>query len=257
VTGEEQRQLDELGWVVIPGVMEGGFLQEIRARIECLWEEEGANAGSEFRKEPGARRLANLVDKGEVFERVVSHPRILDAVRSVLGDDFKLSSLNARSTDPWWPECQPLHCDLGAVADECGFWVCNTIWLLDDFTPTNGATRIVPGSQRRGKLPQKELADPQAPHPDEVLLLGEAGTVVVMNTHAWHGGTANRTGQPRRALHALYTRGDKPQQLYQKALLRPETQARLSPELRRILALDDPRNDEISSKTTGMSGFLK
>ena len=78
-----------------------------------------------------------------------------------------------------------------------------------------------------------------------------------MNTHAWHGGTANRTGQPRRALHAFYTRGDKPQQQYQKALLRPETQARLPLELRRILALDDPRNDELSSKTTGMSGFLR
>src|SRR5580704_11108698 len=99
-------------------------------------------------------------------------------------EDFKLSSLNARSTDPWWPECQPLHCDAGAVAEESGFWVCNTIWLLDDFTPNNGATRIVPGSQHRRKLPQQELADPQAPHPEEVLVLGEAGSVVVMNTHA-------------------------------------------------------------------------
>lgn len=257
VTNEQLRQLDDAGWVSLPGTMEDGLLGELRARVERLWEEEDANAGSEFRKEPGARRLANLVDKGEVFERVVSYPRVLGAVRHVLGEDFKLSSLNARSTDPWWPECQPLHCDAGAVADESGFWVCNTIWLLDDFTPENGATRIVPGSQRWRKLPQQELADPQARRPGEILVLGEAGTVVVMNTHAWHGGTANRTGQPRRALHAFYTRGDKPQQQYQKALLRAETQARLSPELRRILALDDPRNDEISSKISGMSGFLR
>jgi ectoine hydroxylase-related dioxygenase (phytanoyl-CoA dioxygenase family) len=257
VTSETLQQLDEQGYIALPGSMDEAFLQEIRARVEQLWEEEDTNAGSEFRKEPGARRLANLVDKGEVFERVVSHPGVLAAVRHVLGDDFKLSSLNARSTDPWWAECQPLHCDAGAVADHAGFWVCNTIWLLDDFTPTNGATRVVPGSQRLGKLPQQELADPQAPHPDEVLVLGHAGTVVVMNTHAWHGGTANQTGNPRRALHAFYTRGDKPQQQYQKALLRPETQTRLSPELRRILALDDPRNDEISSQTTGMSGFLR
>lgn len=257
MTREALQQLDELGWTSLPGAMDSGFLQEIRTRVEQLWEEEGANAGSEFRKEPGSRRLANLVDKGEVFERVVSHPGVLAAVRHVLSEDFKLSSLNARSTDPWWPECQPLHCDAGAVADDSGFWVCNTIWLLDDFTPTNGATRIVPGSQYRRKLPQQELADPEAPHPDETLVLAEAGAVVVMNTHAWHGGTANRTANPRRALHAFYTRGDKPQQQYQKALLSPETQQRLSPELRRILALDDPRNDELSSKTTGMSGFLR
>jgi ectoine hydroxylase-related dioxygenase (phytanoyl-CoA dioxygenase family) len=257
VTDQKLDQLDKLGWLALPGVMDDGFLDEIRARVEQLWDEEGENAGAEFRKEPGARRLANLVDKGEVFERVVTDPRVLDAVRHVLGDDFKLSSLNARSTDPWSPDCQPLHCDAGAVADESGFSVCNTIWLLDDFTAANGATRIVPGSQNWRRQPQQELVDPQAPHPEEVLVLGNAGTVVVMNTHAWHGGTANRTGQPRRALHAFYTRSDKPQQQYQNALLRPETKARLSPEARRVLALDDVRNDEISSKITVMSGFLR
>ena len=74
MTHDRLRQLDELGWVALPGAMDDAFLQEIRARVEQLWEQEAANAGSEFRKEPGARRLANLVDKGEVFERVVSHP---------------------------------------------------------------------------------------------------------------------------------------------------------------------------------------
>jgi Phytanoyl-CoA dioxygenase (PhyH) len=251
------RQLDEAGWTLAPTAMDANFLEELRAAVERLWEIEGENAGSEFRKEPGARRLANLVDKGEIFERVVSHPLVLEGVRCVLGDDFKLSSLNARSTDPFWADCQPLHCDAGAIADDFGFSVCNTIWLLDDFTSMNGATRIVPGTQRSRQLPQKALDDPQVPRPNEILVLGKAGDVVVMNTHAWHGGTANRTAKPRRALHAFYTRGDKPQQQYQKALLRPETKARLSPQLRRILALDDPRNDELSSKTTGMSGFLK
>jgi hypothetical protein len=257
LSGEDLRRLDGAGWVCVPQAMDPGFLEEVRAAVERLWDAEGENAGAEFRKEPGARRLANLVDKGEVFERVVSHRELLEAVGHVLGEDFKLSSLNARSTDPFWPEAQPLHCDAGAVADESGFWVCNTIWLLDDFTAENGATRIVPGTHHARQLPQNALADPHAQHPDEVLVLGKAGDVVVMNTHAWHGGTANRTGSPRRALHAFYTRGDKPQQQYQKALLRSETQARLSPELRRILALDDPRNDELSSKTTGMSGFLR
>lgn len=257
LSAEQLRQLDQAGWVALPGAMDPAFLEELRAAVERLWEAEGENAGAEFRKEPGARRLANLVDKGEVFERVVSHPEVLDAVRHVIGDDFKLSSLNARSTDPLWPECQPLHCDAGAIPDEAGYSICNAIWLLDDFTAANGATRVVPGSHRWRQLPQHALADAQAAHPQEVLVLGKAGDVVVMNTHAWHGGTANRTPQARRALHAFFTRGDKPQQQYQKQLLRAETQARLSPELRRILALDDARNDELSSKTTGMSGFLR
>jgi len=49
--------------------------------------------------------------------------------------------------------------------------------------------------------PEKALADLYAPHPQEILLTGRAGTVVVMNAHMWHGGTANRTAAHRRAMH--------------------------------------------------------
>jgi hypothetical protein len=58
-------------------------------------------------------------------------------------------------------------------------------------------------------------------------------------------------------MHVYYTRWDKPQQQYQKRLLRPEVQNRLSPAARRLLALDDPLNDKLSSQLSGMSGFLK
>ena len=90
-----------------------------------------------------------------------------------------------------------------------------------------------------------------------MLVTGKAGTVVVMNAHMWHGGTDNHTGVPRRAMHVYFTRGDKPQQQYQKKLVRPEVQARLGPLARKLLALDDPRNDEMAESGAGVSGFLK
>jgi ectoine hydroxylase-related dioxygenase (phytanoyl-CoA dioxygenase family) len=257
MTDSERDSLDTAGYVVLKNVLNPEALEQVRNRVEELYDLEGENAGSEFRKEPGARRLANLVDKGEIFQRLIATPRVLTLVAHVLGDRFKLSSFNARSANPHSNEAQPLHCDAAAIADEKGFWVCNTIWLLDDFTAMNGATRVIPGSQHWQKLPQHAMADPAQSHPEETLLLAPAGAVVVMNTHAWHGGTANRTGAHRRALHAFYCRSDKPQQQYQKRLLRPETQAALSHELRQLLALDDPLNDELSSAETGASGFLK
>lgn len=257
MTPAEQRQLDKDGYTLVARFLDDQMVGVLRNRVEELYEIEGESAGSEFRNEPGARRLANLVDKGEIFQRLIAMPRILDLVGHVLGPRFKLSSFNARSANPYSSEAQPLHCDAGAVPDAAGFWVCNTIWLLDDFTLDNGATRVVPGSQNWHKLPQAVLADPEQRHPDEVLLLAPAGSVIVMNTHAWHGGTANKTFAPRRALHAFYCRFDKPQQQYQKRLLRPETQAQLSPELRALLALDDPLNDELSSTGSNASGFLK
>jgi ectoine hydroxylase-related dioxygenase (phytanoyl-CoA dioxygenase family) len=146
---------------------------------------------------------------------------------------------------------------MGAIADDQGYWVCNTVWLLDDFTAENGATRMIPGSHKWRTRPQDQLDDPMAPHPDEVLLIGRAGSIAVMNAHLWHGGTANRTAAPRLAMHAFYCRGDKPQQQYQKSLLRAETQAGLTADARAILALDDPLNDEMSANVTVRSGFMK
>ena len=146
---------------------------------------------------------------------------------------------------------------MGAVPDEQGYWVCNTVWMLDDFTRENGPTRMVPGSHKWGTRPQDVLDDLFAPHPEEVLLTGKAGTIAVMNAHLWHGGTANLTARPRLAMHGFYCRRDKPQQQYQKQLLRADVQASLSPDLRRLLALDDPLNDELSANVTVRSGFMK
>jgi ectoine hydroxylase-related dioxygenase (phytanoyl-CoA dioxygenase family) len=257
MTEQERRQLDERGYVLLENGMDDGLLRELRARIGELLEEEGDRAGAEFKQEEHAHRLANLVDKGEVFRRAIVLPELLSYVRHVLGPDIKLSSLNARSADPKTDVGQPLHVDMGAIPDDKGYWVCNTVWMLDDFTPENGATRMIPGSHTWGTRPQDLLTDPTAPHPDEVLLTGKAGSIAVMNAHMWHGGTANRTSMPRLAMHAFYCRGDKPQQQYQKQLLRPGVQAALTAGLRRILALDDPLNDELSSGVTVRSGFMK
>lgn len=250
---EEKSLLQEQGYLIVRGVMDAVWLEELRMATGRLLKEEGENAGGEFRKEVGSDRLANLVDKGECFQRLVSHPMLLEAAEAVLGPDWKLSSLNYRAALPGDKGLQPLHCDMGLLPDLLGNAVFNSIWMLDDFTEENGPTRYVPGSHRSGALPEHG----SAPHPDEQVALGKAGDVILMNAHMWHGGTANRTAVPRRSLHGFFVRGDQPQQQYQKRLLRPETMAGLSPLLRRVLALDDERNDAISSVASGKSGFLK
>ena len=73
------------------------------------------------------------------------------------------------------------------------------------------------------------------PHPDEIVLLGSAGTAVVFNSHLWHGGTQNRTDKPRRALHSAYVRRDKKQQTIFRDYLLPATYERLSAAQRYLL----------------------
>ena len=200
----DRRQLDEMGYLVLPDFVPAPMLEEMLERVETLWAEEGDDAGAEFRLEPGTRRLANLVDKGDVFARMIVMSGILECIEAVIGSDYKLSSLNARSTNPHNPEAQPWHVDAGAIEDERGYWVCNTIWMLDDFTPDNGATRMIPRSHHWRRLPEPGNREAL---PDERLVTGSAGTVVVMNTHMWHA----RHRQPHRpvpprAARLLHTR---------------------------------------------------
>ncbi|MDE0736905.1 MAG: phytanoyl-CoA dioxygenase family protein [Pirellulaceae bacterium] len=257
VPREKRKQLlDEQGFLLLPGFTSPTELDELDQRIKQLLEQEGDRAGSEFKQEPYSRRLSNLINKGEIFRRLAGQPAILDLVQLVLGEHYKLSSMNARSANPRQPGGQPLHADMAAIADDQGAWVCNIIWLVNDFTPNNGCLRLVPGSHQWRTLPQDSMEDPLHLHPEEIHLTAQRGALIVLNAHVWHAGTANQTDHPRTALHGFYCRRDKPQQQYQKELVDPELQRQLPPALRQLLAVDDPHNDVLANQQTRRSGFL-
>jgi ectoine hydroxylase-related dioxygenase (phytanoyl-CoA dioxygenase family) len=230
---ETAGRLDRDGYAPLPGVLNGAQLEAIRVRLVELLAAEGDQAGLEVHQEAGTDRLADLVNKGEMFWPCFTDPRLLACMDHVLGD-FKLSSLNFRAALPGQGR-QNLHTDWGGPVEPGEYQVCNSIWLLDDFTADNGATRVVPGSHRAGTVPRLAMPDPAGRHLDEVLVTGAAGTVVVFNSHLWHGGTQNCSDRPRRALHSYFTRRDHGQQLDQKKYIRPQTLAALSPAARFIL----------------------
>lgn len=230
----EKDQLDRDGYLPLANILSAEQIARIGERTDELIALEGEKAGTEVHQEAGTTRLSDLVNKDPVFEICFTHPRVLAAISHVLGGDLKLSSLNYRAALPG-SGLQGLHADWSGPVAPGDYYVCNSIWLLDDFTEFNGATRVVPGSQRSGQIPQAAMPDPTQPHPNEVLLTAPAGTVVIFNSHTWHGGTLNRTDRPRRGLHSYFTRRGHQQQLDQKAYIRPETYQRLSPAARFIL----------------------
>src|SRR5258705_13713469 len=125
MTAAQIHQLQAEGNLVLPNVIDAEWLSVLREAVARQLEIEGENAGAEFRKEENAQRLANLVDKGEVFRRMIVHPELLKAAAAVLGPDFKLGSLNYRAAEPLSNSAQPLHCDMGLAPDAKGNAVFN------------------------------------------------------------------------------------------------------------------------------------
>src|SRR4051812_36233774 len=99
LSDDQKRQLHELGYLTLSGAV-AALRDAVLEQLEALYAREGDHSGSEFKQEPGARRLANLVDKHPVFGDCIVQPILLACVREVLGERFKLSSLNARSANP-------------------------------------------------------------------------------------------------------------------------------------------------------------
>lgn len=94
-----------------------------------------------------------------------------------------------------------LHSDQGYVPLEIQIpLVANVMWMLDDFTDANGATRVVPGSHRAGWHP--DPADP----PATLAATGPAGSALVFDGRLWHGTGRNVTDQPRHGLLTYFSR---------------------------------------------------
>jgi ectoine hydroxylase-related dioxygenase (phytanoyl-CoA dioxygenase family) len=75
----------------------------------------------------------------------------------------------------------------------------SAIWALDDFTEHNGATEVIPGSQRWGP---DESAAPDDPRAVKVTM--RAGSVVVFAGTLIHRGGANRAATTRLGITPQY-----------------------------------------------------
>jgi ectoine hydroxylase-related dioxygenase (phytanoyl-CoA dioxygenase family) len=148
--------------------------------------------------------VVGLIGAGEAFDRVYQHPKVLAAVHHVLQRSFRVAQLHGREPLADFGQ-QGLHADARPRSASEPFGIVTTIWMIDDFTPDNGATRIVPRSHLFRNPPPKALADRRvAHHKDEMVVTGSAGTVLLFNGHLWHGGTQNRSGARRRAVQLLF-----------------------------------------------------
>src|SRR5258705_11144484 len=200
----EPEALDREGYVILPGVVDVDWLEQLRAAFESGCEKDG---GATVVKESGTRHLNDLVNRDPVFEDVYTHPRVLAAVHHILRDAFRVSQIGGRDPLPGYGQ-QGLHADWTTRSKGEPFRIATTIWLLDDFTSENGATRVVPGTHHLLGQPPKSFADPASRHPDQRIIVAKAGSVLVFNGHIWHSGTGNKSTRSRRVLQCSFVGRD-------------------------------------------------
>jgi len=199
LSAEEMSALDGDGYVVMPRIIDSDWLADLRTAFEAGCEK----SGSPVVKESGTRHVDDLINRGPVFERAYTHPRVLSAIHHVLPDGFRVGQLGGRDPLPGYGQ-QGLHADWTARTKGEPFRAVTAIWLLDDFTLENGATRVVPGTHLLLGPPPKSFADPASRHPDQKIIIGNAGSVLIFNGHLWHSGTSNRSDRPRRVLQYTF-----------------------------------------------------
>jgi hypothetical protein len=189
----EKQALDEQGYLILPKTIGPAWLEQLRKAFE-------QTAGNQ---QSGTRHLKDLFNNGVVFEGIYTHPKVLAAVYHILRCPFRVGQLSGRDPLPGYGQ-QGLHADwLPRVPSE-PFRIVTALWLLDDFTPDNGATRLVPGTHRLLTPPPKNMAAPTSRHPNQILVVAGAGSVLAFNGHLWHSGTRNETSRSRRVLQCQF-----------------------------------------------------
>jgi len=191
----ERDALDRQGYVVLPDVIDRDWLARLRAAFA---------AAVAQGKRQGAH--VHLDGSDPVYDGIHTHPRVLAAVHHVLRRPFRTFPPVARDPVPGGG-LQALHPDWGRAPSE-PFHVATVLWLLDDFTTKNGATRVVPGSHLAARPASKALLQPERRHPDQVIVTAAAGSALLFNGHLLHGGTRNESGGPRRVLQCQFRARD-------------------------------------------------
>ena len=204
LSAAEGESLDQNGYVVLDGILDPVHLAHVRTAFEAAMGP-GRAAGSG--RQSGTRHVDGLPWTDAAFDVVYTHARVLSAVAHVLRRAFRVFQASGRDPLPGFGQ-QGLHTDWMPRAPSEPFRVVTVLWLLDDFTPENGATRLVPASHRLPRPLPKSMQAPGNHHPEERLVIAPAGASLVFNGHLWHSGTRNRSQGPRRVIQCQFVARD-------------------------------------------------
>jgi ectoine hydroxylase-related dioxygenase (phytanoyl-CoA dioxygenase family) len=207
---DHERHIQELeaqGFSIMQDAIDPLLCDEIIAEIRRLEATHAPGLANNPRGGANTIRYFDLLNQGDVWQRVATHPNLLPVLRGVLGKDMLLSTMGTAVIGPG-EAAQLIHRDddLYEIAMPHKNLVCNTMWALCDFTADNGATHVVPNTQRLLQSP-----DPKLRH-DSIQAVMPKGSICFVLGTCYHGGGENRTPERRWGLTINYCAGAMRQQ---------------------------------------------
>lgn len=194
------------GVVFIRGFFDPEHIRACRQDLNRIIASQGAVTTHFQDAQETQARAWNLPFKSEPFLRLLAHPdskRLMDAL---LGSDHHLGSLAGNIIRPT-NQGQSVHQDFPrwrsfALEKYAYGYLTNALptcqWgiPLDDFTETNGATELLPGSHLLSSHPPAMAKDIRS-FDGAVKAVAECGDVLLFNGAVWHRAGANESEADR------------------------------------------------------------
>ena len=192
--------LGEDGVVVVDRIVRPEIMDEVAQELRPFTE--ATPLGADDFSGRRTRRTGGLIARSPKCRELVMHPTVLGGVGKMLGHatSFQLHLTQIISIGPGEP-AQTIHRDQWAFdffPFPRGYEVqCNTIWAMTDFTAENGATRVIPGSNRFDDKLRFAESDTE---PAEMA----KGSVLFYTGSLYHGGGANHSKDIRTGINITY-----------------------------------------------------
>lgn len=185
-------------------------VQYFRGRLEAFERAQGDTFG----------KLPDLVrSKSHLLftwmDELVRHPKVLDAVESVIGPNILLYHLTSWLKEPGEPSHVSWHQDGTYFGLEPAEQI--TAWIaLSDATPEMGCIKVIPGSHVIGQQPHTDTATPgnllsrgqtiqrRLDVTQYVMMPLRAGQISLHHTHLVHSSEPNQTQQRRIGIGVSY-----------------------------------------------------
>ncbi|HVK82262.1 MAG TPA: phytanoyl-CoA dioxygenase family protein [Verrucomicrobiae bacterium] len=200
-------ELDSTGAAIVERVVQGEALAQLKGEMGAWFDATPQGEGQFFGKL--TRRFSGVFAKAPSTQALAIHPLVLAVMRAHLRgpdpskphcDDIELSATQAIGIGAG-EGAQYLHRDEALWPFAHDFPVmANAMWMIDDFTEDNGATRLIPKSHLWPEDREPEVGD-------TVRAEGPAGSVLLWTGKTLHAGGENRTQRMRRGLVLSYKVG--------------------------------------------------